>query len=147
FVGYEGKSLEEAKSFVRGLAAKRGREKAMAASEEVAIIDQVSKPPMVRWTNEVRKVAFQMLGPRPAGADASTVTSAPSIPSRQAENGSPQPPEKNKRKKPVEGNLLMGTPISVESGLLSGFRSSCTYPLQHRNLVIAAVGVHADNWR
>src|ERR1043165_7251412 len=74
FVGYEGKSLEEAKSFVHGLAAKHGRDKAMAASEEVVVIDQDSKPPIVRLTAEARKLAFQMLGPPPASSKASTIT-------------------------------------------------------------------------
>src|SRR5438309_643497 len=85
FIGYGGKHLDEARSFVRDLAAKHGREKAMEVGEEVVIIDQESKPPMVHLKNEVRKLAFQMLGPPPAEATASTATPVPSPPNREPE--------------------------------------------------------------
>lgn len=65
FIGYGGKTLDEAREFARLLATRHGKPKAMEAGEALVVIDQTSTPPMVRLTDEVRKLAFQMLGPQP----------------------------------------------------------------------------------
>ncbi len=126
FVGYAGKPLDEARPFVQTLAVKHGKDKAIQVSEELVIIDQNSKPPMVRLTDEVRKLAFQMLGPPPEHSRSSPKnTSTQETEKRPVEPPEVKPSRKQPKPKTPKTNAKAdGTPRGKETSIMDQCRAA-----------------------
>jgi hypothetical protein len=90
-VGYEGVPLAEAQKKTKEFREKYGEK--MKEAEELVTIDASKEPHWVRLTDEVRKFAYQLLGPppeakpqpapSPPGAELASTPSAPRRPERQ----------------------------------------------------------------
>ncbi len=62
-LGYRGLPVPEAKERLRALSAEYGKERMQAAARELVEIDRAQDPPVARLTEEVRRLAWQLLGP------------------------------------------------------------------------------------
>lgn len=64
-VGYFGKPIPETRQRVDELVKRYGKEAMEKASRDIVRIDTTTEPPTARLTDEIRKVAAQLLGPAP----------------------------------------------------------------------------------
>jgi hypothetical protein len=64
-IGYAGRPLPELLELTEPLVKKYGEEKMAEVSEALTRLDETTDPPIVRFTDEARKLCWQLLGPPP----------------------------------------------------------------------------------
>lgn len=119
-IGYNGRPVPEVVTLSKPLLDKHGRAKMDEASQAIARIDDATKPPTVRLTDEARKLCWQLLGPPPEHPDYSRLRPNGQQPAADNEpTPSPEKPKCRPRKRLPQKGATDGSPSNVEPSATS----------------------------